>query len=75
MASNNPSGRPSGDIASALLVNVDNDTLRRVLENPEAMAAVERIEAGARWATTASVRDAVLNGPIQRGTISAGCRR
>ena len=29
---------------SALLVNVDNDTLRRVLDNPEAMAAVERIE-------------------------------
>lgn len=29
---------------SALLVNVDNDTLRRVLANPEAMAAVERIE-------------------------------
>ena len=29
---------------SALLVNVDNDTLRRILENPEAMAAVERIE-------------------------------
>ena len=29
---------------SALLVNVDNDTLRRVLSNPEAMAAVERIE-------------------------------
>jgi hypothetical protein len=29
---------------SPLLVNVDNDTLRRVLENPEAMAAVERIE-------------------------------
>jgi hypothetical protein len=29
---------------SALLVNVDNDTLRRVFENPEAMAAVERIE-------------------------------
>ncbi len=29
---------------SALLVNVDNDTLRRVLENPDAMAAVERIE-------------------------------
>jgi uncharacterized membrane protein len=25
-------------------VNVDNDTLRRVLDNPEAMAAVERIE-------------------------------
>ena len=29
---------------SALLVNVDNDTLRRVLENPKAIAAVERIE-------------------------------
>lgn len=29
---------------SALLVNVDNDTLRRVLSNQEAMAAVERIE-------------------------------
>lgn len=29
---------------SALLVNVDNDTLKRVLNNPEAMAAVERIE-------------------------------
>jgi hypothetical protein len=29
---------------SALLVNVDNDTLRRVLDSPEAMAAVGRIE-------------------------------
>jgi hypothetical protein len=29
---------------SALLVNVDNDTLRRILGNAEAMAAVERIE-------------------------------
>ena len=29
---------------SAMLVNVDNDTLRRILDNPEAMAAVERIE-------------------------------
>jgi hypothetical protein len=29
---------------SALLVNVDNETLRRVLNNPEAVAAVERIE-------------------------------
>ena len=29
---------------SALLVNVDNATLRRILNNPEAMAAVERIE-------------------------------
>jgi hypothetical protein len=29
---------------SALLVNVDNDTLRRIMDDPEAMAAVERIE-------------------------------
>lgn len=29
---------------SALLVNVDNDTLRKVLDSPEAMAAVDRIE-------------------------------
>lgn len=29
---------------SAILVNVDNDTLRRILNNPEALAAVERIE-------------------------------
>lgn len=29
---------------SALLVNVDNGTLQRILDSPEAMAAVERIE-------------------------------
>jgi len=29
---------------SSLLVNVDNNTLRRIMDNPEAMAAVERIE-------------------------------
>src|SRR4029077_17687865 len=29
---------------SALLVNVDNDKIRRILDNPEALAAVERIE-------------------------------
>ncbi|MCW5935756.1 MAG: hypothetical protein KIT11_00420 [Fimbriimonadaceae bacterium] len=29
---------------SALLVNVNNDTLRRIMNSPEAMAAVERIE-------------------------------
>lgn len=29
---------------SPLLVNVDNNTLRRILDSPEAMAAVERIE-------------------------------
>ena len=29
---------------SAMLVNVDNDTLRRVLSDPDALAAVERIE-------------------------------
>lgn len=29
---------------SALLVNVDNDTLRRIMDNPEAMVAIARIE-------------------------------
>jgi len=29
---------------SALLVNVDNDTLRRILDNPDAMSVVEKIE-------------------------------
>ena len=29
---------------SALLVNVDNDTLRRIMDSPKAMAAMERIE-------------------------------
>ncbi|MXZ01961.1 restriction endonuclease, partial [Candidatus Poribacteria bacterium] len=29
---------------SALLVNVDNDTLRRIMDNPDALDAVERIE-------------------------------
>ena len=29
---------------SAILVNVDNETLRRVFDNPDAMAAVEKIE-------------------------------
>jgi hypothetical protein len=29
---------------SALLVNVDNDTLRKLMDNPDAMKAVERIE-------------------------------
>ena len=29
---------------SALLVNVDNETLQRLLNNPDAMAAIERIE-------------------------------
>ncbi len=29
---------------SALLVNVDNDTLRRIMDSPDAMTAVERIE-------------------------------
>jgi hypothetical protein len=44
---------------SALLVNVDNDTLRRILDNPEAMAAVERIEG---WrALGESVIETIIN--------------
>lgn len=44
---------------SALLVNVDNDTLRRVLNSPEALAAVERIEG---WrALGDNIIEAVIN--------------
>jgi hypothetical protein len=44
---------------SALLVNVDNDTLRRVLNTPEALAAVERIEG---WrALGDNIIEAVIN--------------
>ncbi|WP_052016792.1 restriction endonuclease [Deinococcus sp. RL] len=44
---------------SALLVNVDNDTLRRVLANPDALAAVERIEG---WRTLGEgVLETVIN--------------
>lgn len=44
---------------SALLVNVDNDTLRRVLDNPEALAAVERIEG---WRTLGdNVIETIIN--------------
>jgi hypothetical protein len=44
---------------SALLVNVDNDTLRRILDSPEAMAAVERIEG---WrALGSNVIEAIIN--------------
>ena len=39
---------------SAMLVNVDHDTLRPILHNPEAMATVERIEG---WR---SVRDTII---------------
>jgi hypothetical protein len=44
---------------SALLVNVDNDTLRRILNNPDAMAAVERIEG---WRSLGeNVIEAIIN--------------
>ncbi|WP_102127862.1 restriction endonuclease [Deinococcus planocerae] len=44
---------------SALLVNVDNATLRRVLDSPEALAAVERIEG---WRTLGdNVLETVIN--------------
>ncbi|TCJ37384.1 DEAD/DEAH box helicase family protein [Parafrankia sp. BMG5.11] len=44
---------------SALLVNVDNDTLRRVLDNDEAMAAVGRIEG---WRTLGdNVIETIIN--------------
>ena len=44
---------------SALLVNVDNDTLRRIMGNEEAMAAVERIEG---WRTLGdNVIETIIN--------------
>lgn len=44
---------------SALLVNVDNDTLRRILGNPDAMAAVNRIEG---WRTLGdNVIETIIN--------------
>jgi hypothetical protein len=46
---------------SPLLVNVDNDPLRRVLDNPEAMAAVEQIEA---WR---SLGDNIIVGDVRLG--------
>ena len=44
---------------SAMLVNVDNHTLSRILENPEAMAVVERIEG---WRSLGdNVLEAIIN--------------
>ncbi|HEY6373799.1 MAG TPA: hypothetical protein VIX37_24720, partial [Candidatus Sulfotelmatobacter sp.] len=44
---------------SPLLVNVDNDTLRRILDNPEATAAVERIEG---WRSLGdNILEAIIN--------------
>jgi hypothetical protein len=44
---------------SALLVNVDNATLRKVLDSPEAMAAVERIEG---WRTLGdNILETIIN--------------
>lgn len=44
---------------SPLLVNVDNETLRRIMDNPEAMAAVERIEG---WRSLGdNVIEAIIN--------------
>jgi hypothetical protein len=53
---------------SAMLVNVDNDTLRRVLENPEAMAAVERIEG---WR---SLGDNILETIINKSDVVKGLK-
>jgi hypothetical protein len=44
---------------SAVLVNVDNNTLRRILDNSEAMAAVERIEG---WRTLGdNILETIIN--------------
>ena len=54
---------------SALLVNVDNDTLRRVLASPEAMAAVERIEG---WR---SLGDNIIETIINKGEKIKGLKK
>jgi len=51
-----------------MLVNVDNDTLRRILENPEAMAAVERIEG---WR---SLGDNILETIINKSDVVKGLK-
>ncbi len=53
---------------SALLVNVDNDTLGRILNNPEAMAAVERIEG---WR---SLGDNILETIINKSDVVKGLK-
>ena len=53
---------------SALLVNVDNDTLRRILNDPEAMAAVERIEG---WR---SLGDNILETIINKSDVVKGLK-
>ena len=53
---------------SAMLVNVDNDTLRRILDNPEAMAAVERIEG---WR---SLGDNILETIINKSELVKGLK-
>ncbi|MDD5139211.1 MAG: hypothetical protein PHY43_02995 [Verrucomicrobiales bacterium] len=53
---------------SALLVNVDNDTLRGILDNPEAMAAVERIEG---WR---SLGDNILETIINKSDVVKGLK-
>jgi predicted nucleic acid-binding protein len=54
---------------SPVLVNVDNDTLRRVLDNPEAMAAVERIEG---WR---SLGDNILEAIINKSEVVKDLRK
>ena len=39
-----PVRHPPKGMHHTMLVNVDNDTLRKILESPEAMEAVGRIE-------------------------------
>jgi len=54
---------------SALLVNVDNDSLRRILDNPEALAAVERIEG---WRT---LGDNIIETIINKSEMVKGLKK
>jgi hypothetical protein len=67
---------------SAVLVNVDNDTLRRILDNPDAMAVLERIEG---WRVLGdniletiinrSERVKAIKGLAREGNLSPGQKR
>ena len=52
----------------ALLVNVDNDTLRRIMDNEEAMKAVERLAP----CTVAAVEDAPALAPLPHQALCLG---
>ena len=63
---------------SALLVNVDNATLQRIMDNPSAMAAVERIEGWRAEGLDIARGDPLIDEPVaavrqQSGSLLKAC--